>query len=180
MTLAQETPYVLGLRSSSGRNSINQWRTPDICLKELECLIAQGGRLFWLVGVDFSFFLPFGVKTSKGFQMFLLFWVLFNRKHCVFGIWKHHSPQTWTTEEVFSSARMGLFIKVGIILPGSFTRIHRVRKLHLMGKTEGQVIFLPDSLQELSPPPSRPQCPKYRTTGYIKSKADSIRSISQF
>lgn len=38
----------------------------------------------------------------------------------------------------------GLFIKVGIILPGSSTRIHRVRKLHLTGKTKGQIIFLPD------------------------------------
>lgn len=73
MTLAQETPYVLGLRSSSVRNSINQRRTPEICLKELECLIAQGGRLFWLVVVDFSFFCLLGLRQVKAFKCFCCF-----------------------------------------------------------------------------------------------------------
>jgi len=83
-------------------------------------------------------------------------------------------------------ARMGFFIEVGVILQYSCTpvpknaRIHRARKLHWTGKINGQIIFLSDSVQELSPPPSQTQCPKNRTTSCFKSTSDSVGGSSHF
>lgn len=85
--------------------------TPETCLKGLDCLIAQGGRVFfsWLVLV-FPFFSLLGFnKTYKNISDvsgFFFVCLLFNRKHCVFGIWRHHSLQRWTIQEMFSSQRI--------------------------------------------------------------------------